>query len=288
MRRPCSSWLSCALALVLLACAPQVEAQNVVVDEPEADAQGTAEETDDDSVLRLAEPEYRIVNIPTTLVLPRNRWSFDLTHRFGENLARGSFGSHAGRLFGLDSGALIGFEFRFGIARHVQAAVYRTTIERTFQFHGKYDAVQQRGAVPVSISALLSVEGVDNFTDDYAPAFGVVVGRTLGERAALYASPIWVHNPGSGTDSKRDTAFLGLGGRVRVGATVYLVGEVSPRIGGFKPGKPEFGFGIEKRAGGHLFQLNFSNTQATTYRQVARGGFPETLYLGFNLARKFF
>jgi hypothetical protein len=282
-----SSWLLCALALMISV--PSVEAQSAVAPDADAQAQQGAQEAEvDDALLRLAEPEYRVVNIPTTLVLPRNKASFDLTHRFGENLARGSFGSHAGRLFGLDSGALIGFEFRYGIARRVQAAVYRTTIERTFQFHGKYDAVQQRSTVPVSISALLSVEGVENFTDDYAPSVGLVVSRTLGERAALYASPIWVHNTGPGTESQRDTAFLGLGGRVRVGATVYLVGEVSPRIGGFEPGKPEFGFGIEKRAGGHLFQLNFSNTQATTYRQVARGGFPETLYLGFNLARKFF
>ena len=34
--------------------------------------------------------------------------------------------------------------------------------------------------------------------------------------------------------------------------------------------------------------VTFSNTSATTYGQIARGGNPESLYLGFNLARKFF
>jgi hypothetical protein len=48
-------------------------------------------------------------------------------------------------------------------------------------------------------------------------------------------------------------------------------------------------FGIEKRAGGHLFQLNFSNGFGTTFGQVARGGFTyDDWYLGFNIARKFF
>jgi hypothetical protein len=68
----------------------------------------------------------------------------------------------------------------------------------------------------------------------------------------------------------------------------YVVGEVTPRFSGYAPGDPEFGFGIEKRVGGHTFQLNVSNAFSTTFGQIARGGFPSTLYLGFNLARKFF
>ena len=46
---------------------------------------------------------------------------------------------------------------------------------------------------------------------------------------------------------------------------------------------------IEKRAGGHAFQLNFSNGFGTTLAQVARGGFnSDDWYLGFNISRKFF
>jgi hypothetical protein len=37
-----------------------------------------------------------------------------------------------------------------------------------------------------------------------------------------------------------------------------------------------------------VFSLIMANTPATTYGQLARGGTPETLYLGFNIARKFF
>jgi hypothetical protein len=37
-----------------------------------------------------------------------------------------------------------------------------------------------------------------------------------------------------------------------------------------------------------MFQLNFGNSLAGTYSQIAQGGFPDTIYLGFNLARKFF
>jgi hypothetical protein len=248
----------------------------------------TAAADEDAAALVLAEPDYRVLNLPSTLRLPLHGSNFQLTHRFNGNLRRGSFSGNAGNLFGLDQGAVVGFEYRFGIARHLQAAVYRTAIDKTLQLHGKYDAVRQSGSIPVSLSALVSVEGTDNFQKRYSPALGLVVSRLAGERLAVYATPVWVHNTAANLDIDRDTFFAGIGGRVRVSSTVYVVAEVAPRAGGYSPDKAAYGFGVEKRAGGHLFQLNFNNGQGTTFGQLARGGFSDSLYLGFNLARKFF
>jgi len=85
-----------------------------------------------------------------------------------------------------------------------------------------------------------------------------------------------------------DTFIVGLGARIRVRPTVYLVGEGAPRSG-YKPGVVHGSFGIEKRAGGHMFQLNFSNGFGTTLPQIARGG-PDgnDWFMGFNISRKFF
>jgi hypothetical protein len=243
---------------------------------------------DDDAELVLAEPDFRVLNLPSTLRLPVHGSSFQLTHRFNGNLRQGSFAENASNLFGLDQGAVVGFDYRFGVARHLQAAVYRTGVDKTVQLYGKYDPVRQGDSTPVSLSALVSVEGADNFQERYSPALGVAVSRMIAERLALYATPVWVHNTAAGLSIDRDTFFVGIGGRFRVSSTVYLVGEVVPRAGGYRPGKPAFGFAIEKRAGGHLFQLNFNNGQGTTFAQLARGGFADSLYLGFNLARKFF
>jgi len=242
----------------------------------------------DDADPVLAEPDFRVLNLPSTLRLPVHGSNFQLTHRFNGNLRQGSFTDNASNLFGLDQGAAVGFEYRFGIARHLQAAVYRTAIDKTFQFYGKYDAVRQDHSLPVSLSALLSVEGADNFQERYSPAVGAVVSRMVADRLALYTTPVWVHNTAALLNIDRDTVMVGLGGRVRVSDTVYLVGEVIPRAGGYSPGKPAYGFALEKQAGGHMFQLNFNNGQGTTFGQLARGGFADSLYLGFNLARKFY
>lgn len=243
---------------------------------------------DDDAVLDPVEPDFRLVDLPTTARLPRGKGNFGLTHRFAGNLRRGSFSDNASHLFGIDDGATVGFEYRFGIARHLEAAAYRMSFNQTIQLYAKYDAVHEGNSAPVSVSALLSDEGVNNYQDNHAPALGLSVSRKLGSVAAVYFVPMWVHNSAAGTGSTLNTTYTGIGSRVRIRPTVYLTAEVSPRLSGYKPGSNQFGFAIEKRAGGHMFQLNFTNTFGTTFAQIARGGAPQSLSLGFNLSRKFY
>jgi hypothetical protein len=284
--RRCIALTAAALLTVLPAVAQESPSAAGSVAQPPAPPNESPRTDDTEAVL--AEPDFRVLNLPSTLRLPLHGSSFQLTHRFNGNLRQGSFSENASNLFGLDQGAAVGFEFRFGLARGVQAAVYRTGIDKTFQFHGKYDAVRQRGSIPFAVSALLSVEGADNFQERYAPAFGVAVSRTVADRLAVYATPVLVQNTAALLNIDRNTVMLGLGGRVRVSSTVYLVGEVIPRVGGYSPDEPAFGFAVEKRAGGHVFQLNFNNGQGTTFGQLARGGLADSLYLGFNLSRKFY
>src|SRR5207249_10446545 len=106
----------------------------------------------------------------------------------------------ASNLFGIDQGAIIGFEYRLAVARHVQASFYRSSFDKTIQLHGKYDAVRQHRSMPVSISALASIEGTDNFQETYAPSLGVVVSRIVGTRVAAYLTPIWANNTAASLD----------------------------------------------------------------------------------------
>src|SRR5437764_122501 len=70
---------------------------------PRAFAQASG--SDDDAALQPAEPDYRVINLPTTLRLPRYKSSFELTHRFNGDLRRGDFGDQAASFFGIDQGA---------------------------------------------------------------------------------------------------------------------------------------------------------------------------------------
>ena len=245
--------------------------------------------SDDPAALKLAEPDFTLIGLPTSLRLPKFGSSFRVTHRFTTPL-NGDFGDLASDLFGLDSGAQIGLEYRFGIVPNGQIGIHRTS-NKTIEFFGQYAAIRQSAGHPVDVSGIVTVEGTNNFKDSYSPALGAIVSREIGDVAALYVEPIWVNNtnplPKQVVD-KNNTFIVGLGARVRVRPTVYISGEAAPRTG-FKPGVTHGSFAIEKRAGGHLFQLNFSNAFGTTLAQIARGGPVENdWYLGFNISRKFY
>jgi plastocyanin len=246
---------------------------------------------DDDMRVHPAEPDFTLISLPTALRVPRFKSAFRVTHRFAQPL-NANAGDVAGNLFGLDSGAQIGLEYRFGIVRNGEVGIHRTS-DRTIELFGQYGLVRQTSTRPIDVSLLASVEGTNNFRDQYSQAFGAIVSRRFGERAALYAEPTWVHHADVQLSTlptgPTDTFMVGIGGRLRIRPTVTLVVEVSPRAAGFRPGVDHGGIAIEKRAGGHVFQLNFSDSFATTTGQIARGGSAaRNWYLGFNISRKFY
>jgi len=249
-----------------------------------------AQQQDDDAVFKPAQPDFTLVGLPTGLRLPKFKSAFRVTHRFTRALGEGDFGSLAEDFFGIDSGAQIGLEYRFGIMRNAQIGINRIS-NRTIQFFALYDLIRQE-RLGVEVSALGSIDGTNNFRDSYSPALGAVISRTIGEYVGLYVEPIWVNNTNQRPErvvDNNDTFIIGIGARVRVRPTVYVVGEVSPRPSGYKPGVTQGSFGLEKRKGGHVFQVNFSNSFGTTMSQIARGGPEENdWFLGFNISRKFF
>ena len=179
--------------------------------------------------------------------------------------------------------AVDGIRFTQGLEQ-IASVIDRGTVIRTFTaadlgfiLHSRHQYHWHTGYVPPQPMAM--------------PHLGAVISRTLGRHGALYAEPIWINNSNpdpSELADDNDSFMIGLGARLRVRPAVYLVIEAAPRFG-YEPGKPHLSFGLERRAGGHSFQINFSNDFGTTMGQIARGGLDyDNWYLGFNISRKFF
>lgn len=298
------SWLRSTLAFLMLAAlASPLAAQSTTPgatptgqstpaqNSAGAAAQAGAPTDDPDMDPDALQPDFTLTALPTNLRLPRFKSAFRVTHRFTRSLGQGNFGDLASDFFGIDSGAQIGLEYRFGLMRGTQVGFYRTS-DKTIQFFAEHNIWEERRGHVIGLSAFASVDGTNNFQDSYSPALGAVVSRTVGSLGTVYVEPMWVNNtnalPTELVDDN-DSVILGIGGRVRVRPTVYLVGEVVPRLSGYAPGAPQGSFAIEKRAGGHLFQLTFANSFGTTIGQVARGGrTADDWYMGFTISRKFF
>jgi len=266
--------------------APPESAQAVPISQ---DASAPPEENDEAVIP--AEPDFTLITLPTALRLPVYGSAFRVTHRFTRPLASGDVGDLFADFFGLDTGAVIGLEYRFGLIKNGQIGFHRTS-DRTIEFFGEYGVTRQGRQGPLEISAFASIEGGDNFHESKSPALGAIVSRRIGRRAAFYFEPIWVNNtnplPKEVVDHN-DTVMLGLGARLRVRPSVYVVVEATPSVAGYRPGVTPIGVAIEKRAGGHSFQLNFSDSYGTTMGQIARGGSRrEDWFMGFNISRKFY
>jgi hypothetical protein len=259
------------------------------------------------------EIELNLVNLPTTRSIGRHKSYTRITHRFSRDLGLGDFKDLAADLFSLDNGAILGFEYRFGLTSAIHAGVHRNTLNKTLQLFGRWDLLRQGGALPIGVSAFGSIEGLDNLQEGRQPGVGAVLSLTRGQALALYASPTFVDATREAASAGGDphdhdhfpvadlppdlheddehadhsgTFFLGLGARLRLRPTVFIVGEISPRLTGHDPGDAGWGVSVEKWTRGHTLALTLTNFFGTTPGQIARGG-TDAMYLGFNITRKF-
>ena len=274
--------LAAVVAFLLLAGSP-ARAQTPTDPEPPQ-----PERADPDVRVDPLQPDFNLAALPTTLRMPRNKWAFRVTHRFTRALGDGDFGDLLSDLFGFDSSAHVGLELRFGLLRGTQIGVHRTS-DRTIQLFAQHNFQNERDGARFGLDALVALEGQRNMRDGHQGAFGVVASKGFGRRLAVYAEPIVVTNSNLAGAADDTTLLLGLGGRLRALPSMYLLGEITPRVAGYQSGVPQMSFGIEVRPGGHLFQLNVSNGFGTTLGQLTSGAVSnERWYIGFNISRKFF
>ena len=239
------------------------------------------------------EPDFTLGALPTTLRMPDGKFAFRLTHRFSLPINSGDAGDFFSNFFNFDSSAQIGFELRYGLRPGTQLTMHRTN-DRTIQLMGQHQIVQQGDAGSFSADVLVAVEGRENLSERYATTIAGVISHRMGAHGAFYVQPMVVLNANTQRvleSDPRHAGMIGFGARIRIGASrTYLVGEASPRLtSGYHAGSNHVSVGIEKRAGGHMFQLNVSNDLGTTFGQLARGGFlKDKWFIGFNLTRKFY
>lgn len=276
--------------LVLLVCLLPVRIFAQPGQPPAAPATTEAEpeRNDADVLVDPLQPDFTLGTLPTTLRMPAGKWAFRVTHRFTRNLGQGDLGDLFSNLFGIDGGSQVGLEVRYGLLTGTQVGVHRTS-DRSVQFFVQHNFVNERDDGAFGLDAIATIEGSDNLTEHRQSALGIALSKNAGRRAVLYVEPLVVLNANPFGIGDEHTVMVGLGGRFRVRPAIYLLAEYTPRMAGYRPSADQITFGLERRTGGHLFQINVSNGFGTTLGQVARGGIDyDEWFLGFNLSRKFF
>ena len=225
------------LTLLIVAAMVSPAAAQTPADPPPAAAAAAAQDDDPDRDPNDSQPDFYVATLNTNLRLPKGKLNFRLTHRFTTPLGEGDFGDLAGRLFGLDGGALIGLDLKYGLFPRLRHRHLSHLLRSHHPAQGRYNLIRD-GNGPFGLSLVANVDGTDNFTDEYSPGVGVVLSRELGDRGAIYFQPSYVGNSNLIDDDDDDdyTVMAGLGARLRLGRNSYLFAEGSPRVAGFDPG----------------------------------------------------
>jgi hypothetical protein len=274
--------------------------------------------------------DYRIVNIPTPKSIPKHSWNLVFTHRFTEPIH--PLSDSAKDLFGLDSFGIASFGVTYGVTDKFYLSAYRSPLCqrglcRVIEVGGGYNWLEMDKDSPVALTTYASIEGNDNFTEEYTYNLQARLAGRLGKRVYLFFSPA-VHINSNGqrrfdprpsdffppaviADSFRQPkhgASFGFGTSVLITPNVAALFDFTPRTG-FKLGQvrpifdnqfhvigftteshPAIGFGIQRNIGKHAFTLTFSNTQGTTTSRYNSSNLvltPKHVVIGFNLSRRF-
>ncbi len=274
--------------------------------------------------------DYRIVNLPTAKNVPKGSWNLVFTHRFSQQLR--PFSQSARSLLGLDSFAIASFGLTYGITDKLYVSAYRSPVCRkgfcrAIEIGLGYNWLAQSKKSPIGFSTYASIEGGDNFTEEYTYNLQAMLSGRIGKRVFLFFSPA-VHLNANGQrrfDPRPNDYFpvatiannfrmpkhgasFGFGASVMITPNVLALFDFTPRTG-FKMGQvrtvlgpgfsivgftneshPSIGFGVQRNLGKHSFALTLSNTQTTTTSRYNSSNLtltPKQLILGFNLSRRF-
>lgn len=274
--------------------------------------------------------DYRVVNVPTPKHIPKGSWNLVFTHRFTQPLH--PLSESARNLLGLDSFGVASFGVSYGITDKLYVSAYRSPLCqrglcRVIEVGVGYNWLAHDKKSPIALTTFASIEGNDNFTEEFTYNLQAMLSARLGKRVYLFFSPA-AHINANGqrrfdprandffppatvaNDFRLPThgASFGFGASVLITPNVVALFDFVPRTG-FKLGQtlpifnsnfrvigfrhisePSLGFGIQRNIGKHAFALTFSNTQSTTtsrYNSSNLALAAKRLIIGFNLSRRF-
>ena len=239
----------------------------------------------------------KVVNNQSTKLAGKGDLYLYVGHRFGA--IKGGIGS----LFGLDY-ANTKIEMLYGLFSEVQVGFSRESFKKTYNLHVKYGIKKQTSSFPVSIVGYNSINldtSLDenvypnlNYNERYVYISQLLVSRRFSDNFSLQLSPSVIKHNFLTTQAKTDYNYvLNTGSRLKISKRSSFNIDYSYHLNRLKNSieKNVLSVGVDMETGGHVFQLLFSNTQASDEAGVLTGAEGDWLkgdvFFGFNILRVF-
>ncbi|MFN8342386.1 MAG: DUF5777 family beta-barrel protein [Cyclobacteriaceae bacterium] len=223
---------------------------------------------------------------------------FRISHRFGF-VNRG-----ISEFYGLDVSTIrLGLDY--GISKRLMVGLGRSSYQKQLDAFAKFKILRQaNGGMPLSLSvvssAMIKTGPYDNpdrpnyFSSRLYYSWQVLIARKFSEGISLQLMPSVVHyNLVEAPEVINDVIALGAGGRFKLSKRVSLNLEYYYQLPDhkFTTSYNSLAVGFDIETGGHVFQLQFTNSTGMTERtfisetdgNVAKGD----IHFGFNISRVF-
>lgn len=228
---------------------------------------------------RVMKPAFwgtRLVNLPTSRSIGEGDWLFRVSHRFYP-AAKEGYDS----LYGLDGPASVLLGIGYGFSDRTSMSLSLANAYKEWELALKWKMMDlSRTETPLSLALrgslsliTLSHPGKKIFRQDN---LRVNVQASLAYRVHPSVSLLLVPGYSSNTDpadeSYQGTLSLGLGGRVLIFDDFSLLLEWIPVLSGYSLESAGWGVGLEKKIGGHVFQVFALNSAGISTSQYVPGG----------------
>lgn len=235
-----------------------------------------------------------VVNLPTTTGIDPGRFLVRIFHRFSAPVSSGY-----DAFYGFDSSAFVLIGLGYGLTDRLSLTLDRANVYQEYDLGAHYIVASQDETLPFSLAvhagiglatATLPDRGRFDMKNVKVHVQASFV-RQVSDRLSFAVVPGYASNTNHWQADRDGTFSLGIGGRYMIFEDLSLLAEWIPVLAGYKDQGNGWAFGLEKKIGGHVFQVFILNSGGLTPDQVLPGG--DLLLkngdfrIGFNIYRKF-
>jgi hypothetical protein len=238
----------------------------------------------------------RLVNLPTTQSIDKGNVLFRISHRYFPTVSDGY-----DEFYGLDGPAVILLSLGYGINDKLSITLARSNRFKEVELSLKWIAIEQGKDRGLPFSAALNIGGsMITDTEEGETAFSsknmkfnaqLSLSHQFSDRFSLLVVPAYSSNTNHWETPSEDTLSLGIGAKYMFPNDFSIIAEWVPVLSGYMAESSGWGLGIEKKIGGHVFQVFVTNSIGMTSAQFVPGGNLKLddgdFRIGFNIFRLF-
>jgi Membrane bound beta barrel domain (DUF5777) len=260
----------------------------------------------EDEVKKEAKPDFTTATFKTTRLINGHTvenvaggvLDFRISHRFG------FVNTGITEFFGLDQATMrLGLDY--GLSNRWMIGVGRSTYQKQLDGFTKFKILRQApGKMPITISAVSAImlktapdsdpNRINYYTSRLFFSHQVLIGRKFSERISFQVMPTFIHyNLAETPNTINDVLAFGGGGRVKLSKRVSLNAEYYYQLptNKLEGTQNSIAIGFDIETGGHVFQLQFTNSTGMTERtfisETTGNFFKGDIHFGFNISRVF-